>query len=167
MYKKDRGDIDMRINCIPVEDLADQHLRAEWVEMLMLPAYLKRSVVSKDGLILYEGKEYVLNTGHARFFYDKLSYVYLRYKEIEVEMNKRGFRTNPTLDLTMFPKSLFGRWIPTKEDQVANLNRILTRIQTKPKWYSYYGEKIDDWISFYEKKFNFKYELKLSDIKKS
>lgn len=156
----------MRINCIPVKYLADQHLRAEWVEMLMLPAYLKRSIASKDGLRLYEGSEYTLNTGHARFFYDKLAYVKDRYEKIQIEMNKRGFKTNPSLDLSMFPKELFNWWEPTKIDKVNNLNRILTRIQEKPKWYSFRGQKIKDWIMFYEKLLDFKYEFKESDIKK-
>lgn len=156
----------MRINCIPVEYLADQHLRAEWVEMLMLPAYLDRSIKSKEGLKLYEGSEYTLNTGHARFFYDKLAYVADRYKKIEIEMKNRGFNVNPSLDLSRFPEKLFNRWEPTKIDKVNNLNRILTRIQEKPKWYSFRGQKIKDWIMFYEKLLDFKYEFKESDIKK-
>jgi len=156
----------MRINCIPVEYLADQHLRAEWVEMLMLPAYLNRSIASKSGFRLYDKIEYTLNTGHARFFYDKLKYVDDRYKAIEIEMNNRGFKTNPTLNLSKFPKTLFNDWEPTREDKINNLNRILTRIQEKPQWYSFRRKKIKDWIVFYEELLNFKYEFKDSDIKK-
>ena len=130
----------MRINCIPVKYLADQHLRAEWVEILMLPAYLKRSIASKEGLKLYEGSEYTLNSGHARFFYDKLAYVKDRYEKIGIEMNKRGYKTNPVLDLSMFPKELFNWWVPTEVDQKNNIDRILTRICEKPLWYTYYGK---------------------------
>lgn len=174
----------MRINCIPVEYLADQHLRAEWVEMLMLPAYLKRSIKSKNGLVLYERSEYTLNSGHARFFYNKLAYVEKRYKEIEIEMNKRGFKTNPTLNLSEFPKVLYNDWIPTEADMINNLNRILTRIYEKPLWYTFYGKvfpegairkattdytglSFSSWKTFYSDRFiNYKYALKISDIKK-
>lgn len=79
----------MRINCVPVEYLADQHLRAEWVEMLMLPAYLKRSYKSKNGLVFSSNTKYTLGVGHARFFYDKVLYCMDRYYDIMMEMQKR------------------------------------------------------------------------------
>lgn len=159
----------MRINCIPVEYLADQHLRAEWVEILMLPAYIKRSLKSKMGIVLSESNEYPLNTGHARFFYDKLEYVIKRYKEIELEMNARGFNTIPVLKSLIedLPSELFKDWTPTEKDMTNNLHRILTRIDAKPKWYSYKGHKIKDWHIFYSIIFKFyQYEFRESDVKK-
>lgn len=159
----------MRINCIPVEYLADQHLRAEWVEILMLPAYIKRSLKSKLGIVLSESNEYSLNTGHARFFYDKLGYVIKRYKEIEVEMNARGFNTVPVLKNLVedLPIELFKDWTPTEKDMINNLHRILTRIDAKPEWYSYKGHKIKDWHTFYSIIFKFyRYEFRESDVKK-
>ena len=39
-----------RINVIPVDQLTDQHLVAEYREMLMVPASLKRSLGSKNGM---------------------------------------------------------------------------------------------------------------------
>jgi len=157
----------MRINCVPVETLTDEHLRAEWVEMLMLPPYLERSINSKNGLALLDDKKYRLNTGHARFFYDKLEYVNKRYLEIELEMKARGFRTNPVLDLSSFPRELFNDWKPTDEDMYNNLHRILTRINTKPRWYSYYRKKVKDWVKFYQILFkDYKYEFRESDRKR-
>jgi deoxyribonuclease (pyrimidine dimer) len=157
----------MRINCIPVKYLADQHLRAEWLEILMLPPYLRRSIASKNGLILLEDSNYRLSTGHARFFYDKLLYVEKRYKEIEVEMIARGYNTNPNLDLSSFPKELFNDWIPSEEDMINNLHRILTRIYDKPKWYTWWKKQRVDWKMFYAVTFNFyKYQLRDSDLKK-
>lgn len=158
----------MRINCIQVSDLSDQHLRAEWVEILMLPAYIKRSLNSKQGLILLDSSTYTLNTGHARFFYDKLEYVRLRYKDIELEMLDRGYRANPSLDLSSFDKRLFGNWEPNSEDAYKNLDRIITRISMKPSWYSLRGQRLTlaEWISFYESRYvGYKYQLKDSDIK--
>jgi deoxyribonuclease (pyrimidine dimer) len=164
----------VRINCIPPEYLTDQHLRAEWVEMLMLPAFMKRSLKSDNGLVLDDSIEYKLNTGHARFFYNKLKYVEERYKQIESEMISRGFEANPSLDLSMFPKELFNGWRPTKNDMVININRILTRIKEKPLWYTFvqledrHNKRVfDTWVNLYEEWFDFKYELKDSDLKRS
>ncbi len=160
----------MRINCIPVEHLTDQHLRAEWVEMLMLPAFMKRSLKAKGRLEIDESIDYKLNTGHARFFYNKLKYVENRYKEIESEMKRRYFKANPSLDLSMFPKELFNDWTPTKKDIIVNTNRILTRIKEKPQWYTFFHlvgcYSFEEWIGFYEKWIDFKYELKESDLKR-
>ncbi len=39
-----------RINIIPVSELADQHLIAEYREITMVPAALKRTLRSKVGL---------------------------------------------------------------------------------------------------------------------
>lgn len=150
----------MRINCIDVSILADQHLRAEWVEILMLPPYIKRSLQSKNGLILSEMTDYTLGTGHARFFYNKLSYVIKRYNEIEKEMIKRGYKANPALNLVETLKTLelnsnkklFNDWKPTKKDKSLNLDRIIKRIDLKPLWYSYYGKKrfsLQEWETFY------------------
>jgi len=41
----------MRINCIPVELLADAHLRAEFREIIMSIHYYKRSSRSPKGII--------------------------------------------------------------------------------------------------------------------
>lgn len=143
----------MRINCIPVEYLADQHLRAEWVEMLMLPAYLRRSYNSKGGLIFSEKTKYILGTGHARFFYDKILYCAIRYNDIMLEMQRRGYKTNPSLSFPEYlPYKCYGSWEPNLDDIHTNLNRIIARIQVKPNWYSYYGQKISDWPGFYEDK---------------
>ena len=140
----------MRINCIPVKYLADQHLLAEWVETLMLVPYINRSINSKKGLLLYQGDErYILGTGHAKFFYNKLLYVKKRYSEIEVELIHRGYNTNPSLDFSSMPKELFNDWIPTREDQILNLNRIISRILLKPTWYTYRKTQLD-WEIFYK-----------------
>jgi deoxyribonuclease (pyrimidine dimer) len=128
----------VRINCIPVEYLTDQHLRAEWVEMLMLPAFMKRTLKAKGYIDIDESIVYKLNTGHAKFFYNKLKYVENRYKQIQTEMRSRGFEANPSLDLSMFPKELFNSWKPSKEDMKVNANRILTRISEKPLWYTFF-----------------------------
>jgi deoxyribonuclease (pyrimidine dimer) len=131
--------------------LADQHLRAEWVEFLMLPAFMKRSLKSKAGFSTTDSIKYTLNTGHAKFFYNKLNYVLKRYKEIELEMLKRGYQANPTLDLSIFDKNLFNDWTPNEQDMLVNIERIKLRISKKPDWYTYY-RKPCNWNIFYTNK---------------
>ena len=61
-----------RINIIPVEELMDQHLIAEYREITMVPVSLARTLSSKTGLDYKKiSKSYTLNKGHVYFFYDK------------------------------------------------------------------------------------------------
>ena len=54
-----------RINIVPVEELMDQHLIAEYREITMVPAALNRTLKSKKGLDRNKiSKTYTLNTGH-------------------------------------------------------------------------------------------------------
>lgn len=140
----------MRINCIKPEYLSDQHLRAEWLEILLLPPYIRRSLKSKKGFYLSDSKEYTLNAGHARFFYDKLEYVEKRYKAIGDEMIRRGYNINYQLDLSEFDRSLYNDWNPTATDVAINLSRILSRINMKPMWYTYEKNRVDNWTTFYD-----------------
>lgn len=141
----------MRINCIPVELLSDQHLRAEWLELLLLPPYLARSLKSKKGLVLTDSIRYTLNTGHARFFYNKIPYVVNRYRQLGEEMRKRGFNINPQLsfDHLNLPKECYTEWEPNEQDQLVNLERIESRISRKPAWYTYH-RRASNWQIFYQ-----------------
>lgn len=142
----------MRINCIPVSILADQHLRAEWLEMLLLPHYIERSLKSKKGIVLDTSERFTLNKGHAWFFYNKIGYVLKRYEEIGAEMRARGYNTNPRLSFEHLnlPPEYFKDWAPTEEDQLINLERIEERISQKPNWYTYRSRKLGDWGIFYK-----------------
>jgi len=74
-------------------------------------------------------------------------------------LKKRGVNTNPTLRLENLQQSLYNDWTPTREDKINNLNRIITRIALKPKWYKFHKKEIEDWVSFYEKKYEFSYSF--------
>ena len=72
-----------RINIIPVSELTDQHLIAEYREITMIPAALTRTLNSKSGFIKKKIPDrFTLNTGHVYFFYDKGLYLYNRYDNI-------------------------------------------------------------------------------------
>ena len=128
-----------RINIIPVSELHDQHLIAEYREITMVPAALNRTLNSKTGLIREKiSKRFTLNNGHVYFFYDKGLYLDKRYTEIVNEMKSRGF--NPD-SARIFPieifkdNDLYNDWTPTIEDQKLIRQRIQERINSKPDWY--------------------------------
>lgn len=128
-----------RINIIPPKDLYDQHLIAEYREITMIPAALKRTLNSKQGLILFKiPKTYTLNTGHVYFFYNKGKYLYNRYHEIILEMQNRGFRPNIK---RLFPKEIFinnnlyNDWRPSKKDFEIIRKRIKRKLDKRPGWY--------------------------------
>ena len=127
-----------RINIIPVSELTDQHLIAEYREITMVPAALTRTLNSKSGFIKKKIPDrFTLNTGHVYFFYDKGLYLYNRYDNIVEEMILRGF--NPDLKRIfpkdIFPFELFNDWTPNIEDQELVRDRIKEKIAMKPNWY--------------------------------
>ena len=128
-----------RINIISVSELYDQHLIAEYREITMVPAALKRTLSSKKGLD--ESKipiNYTLNKGHVYFFYNKGEYLFKRYQQIIDEMKKRGFK--PDIK-RKFPKDIFinnnlyNDWEPSLEDFKIIKERIQSKINEKPNWY--------------------------------
>ena len=128
-----------RINIISVSELYDQHLIAEYREITMVPAALKRTLSSKKGLD--ESKipiNYTLNKGHVYFFYNKGEYLFKRYQQIIDEMKKRGFK--PDIK-RKFPKDIFinnnlyNDWEPSLEDFKIINERIESKIKAKPNLY--------------------------------
>lgn len=119
----------VRVNLINPEKLADQHLIAEYDEILMLVAYI-RKYPKVDG-----PSEYCLGTGHMKFFKDKLGYLRKRHDKLRLEMQKRGFVTNKKLRFTK------GDWKPSEKDFEIIKKRIISKLKAKPGYYRYYGKK--------------------------
>ena len=128
-----------RINVIPVDQLTDQHLVAEYREMLMVPASLKRSLGSKNGMDKKRiPNQYTLNTGHVYFFYDKGKFLKERYDSLVNEMKKRGMKPDPnrTFPTKVFKDNdLYNSWKVTDRAVQINNERIIERINQKPDWY--------------------------------
>jgi deoxyribonuclease (pyrimidine dimer) len=134
----------VRVNLINPKSLADQHLVAEYNEILMLLGYVKRYPEIK----LMKGKseipeDYTLNKGHMKFFKDKLKYIKKRHEIVKKEMRKRGFKTDITIDLNKYPKQLHNDWKPKEKDFKIIKERIIWKINKKPEYYRYYGEYKD------------------------
>ena len=121
-----------RINIIPVEELTDQHLIAEYREIFMVGSALQRSLKSPNWDFKNIPKKFNLGSGHVMFFYDKGKYLYKRYCELRTEMRKRRFNPDSKREykLDQWPDSLFNDWIPTKEDQKIIRQRLEEKIKS-------------------------------------
>lgn len=110
-----------RINCVPVDELANQHLVAEYREMLRF-----RHAHPRSKMIV--PPTYRLGTGHCTFFYDKGGYLAKRHAELRAEMERRGYAVNYELDLSSWPQSAMNDWTPTPEALAINRQRIAERL---------------------------------------
>ena len=126
----------VRINLIHPRKLSDQHLIAEYNEILMLLGYVKK--YPKLGEI---PSEYTLGKGHILFFKNKLKYLKKRHEMIKKEMKKRRFKTEKTIRLSNFSQKLVNDWKPSSKDKSIIKKRLIDRIKLKPKLYRYHGKK--------------------------
>lgn len=134
-----------RINIVPPSELTDQHLVAEYREIFMVPAALKRSLKSKNGFDKRRiPARYTLNSGHVMFFYDKMQYLKNRYASLVEEMKLRGMNPDPDRIFPDhdIPKEFFNDWAPIDGDFDIIRERISLRISERPGWYKMNGEII-------------------------
>lgn len=127
-----------RVNLIPVEELFDQHLMAEFREISHIGKALQRSLKRKKPFTKTEiPKVYTLNEGHVKFFYDKGKFLDNRFTEIKKELLKRGYNINKDKDFNRedFPREFYNDWQPTEQEIEINKERIDLRISQKPKFY--------------------------------
>lgn len=125
----------VRINLIDPALLADQHLVAEYDEILMLLGHVRKCAMDKN-----VPTAYCLGKGHIKFFKDKLGYLKKRHERLKREMRKRGFKPVREIDLSEFDKKLRNDWRPSRKDITIIKKRISERIRKKPGFYRYYGE---------------------------
>jgi deoxyribonuclease (pyrimidine dimer) len=124
----------VRINLIKPKYLADQHLIAEYNEILMLFGYVKKYPKCTN-----IPSNYLLGSGHITFFKNKLLYLKKRHDMIKNEMRRRGFAPKKTIDLSIFSRNLIKDWKPDEMDKKIIRNRIIEKLKTKPNFYRYHG----------------------------
>lgn len=114
-----------RINCVPVTELCDQHLVAEYRELPRVFGLARRCDDAP--------KTYNLGSGHVKFFYDKLGYLADRFQELVAEMRARGFK--PQFDKPFTDEqwiklhyNLWGVWEPDQQALNANRARLAVRL---------------------------------------
>ena len=122
-----------RINLIPVSELSDQHLLAEYRE---LPRIIKQKIDVSNA-----PERYCLGKGHMKWAKRHSPFCIARYKELCEEMIYRGFKVNyPYTDLYEYyindvssPTGYIYFW--DDNGQEISRNRIIEKIKQKPNWY--------------------------------
>ncbi len=128
-----------RINILKPIHLTDQHLIAEYRELFMVGSALQRSLKSPNWEKNKKTwpKEFTLNSGHVKFFYNKGKYLHKRYKQLVKEMKDRGMKPYPDRKFKreQWPNNLYKDWEPTMKDEMIIRERLEEKIKMKPDWY--------------------------------
>jgi deoxyribonuclease (pyrimidine dimer) len=128
-----------RINVgVHPSELPSQLLLAEHREITRIPNFVLSGRAKFDKI----PKEFTLNEGHVRFFYQRLYYLKRRYTALLAECRKRGF--NVTSKMNSFPfrhPDDCGLWVKRGEDMfkvnydykptLADRQLIIERITSK------------------------------------
>ena len=129
-----------RINVVPVEELSDQHLIAEYRE---LPRCIKQDFNLQDA-----PKDYILGTGHIKWAASHTRYLLKRYHFICSEMEHRNFKVNfKPADLIAMavyrgkPTASDTDYIPNKKDLNLNRKRLVIRYLANPNFYKWTNRK--------------------------
>jgi deoxyribonuclease (pyrimidine dimer) len=106
----------------------------------MVPAALKRSMrtKAKDDILKSIPKKFTLNTGHVRFFYNKMSFLRRRFDRLTDEMAQRGYAPdqNRIQAFYGFGIEFNNDWEASEEDNQLIQHRIRERIAQKPHLYT-------------------------------
>lgn len=121
-----------RVNCIPIEELTDQHLFAEYREITR---------IYKTARPLKDYGEYKMGKGHVLFFYDKGEFLRKRCEALYQECVDRGMNVTHKI-YKPHPPGLNNDWTPTVDDQMISANRINEKIDSKSGFYRHRGNKI-------------------------
>lgn len=127
-----------RINLIPVWELSDQHLIAEYRE---LPRVIKQIIDIKNAPIQYK-----LGAGHMKWASLHNVFCMKRYYELCKEMEYRGFKVSfPAKDLEKYMITKRLDYIPNENDIKISRDRIIEKLNMKPDWYKWTGRNVPDY----------------------
>lgn len=131
-----------RINLgINPSKLCDQHLLAEHREMKRIPNVMLSGRFSWKGI----PSHFTLNTGHVKFFYNKLDMLHLRYSRIYDECVNRAFKVSYYGNSFLDANNLFHSRNVLYEVTQRDVDLITKRLHDKllnMKNIRYYGKLI-------------------------
>jgi deoxyribonuclease (pyrimidine dimer) len=130
-----------RINTIDPVDLLDQHLFIEFREITRI-ATAHRPLKASECL-----PEYVLGTGHMKFFYDKGLYCEKRLVALQAELDRRGTVRYTPKQYKEHIAGYHNDWQPDFKAHAANLMRLHEKLMMRPSFYTYLGQPVHP--SFY------------------
>ena len=117
-----------RINVVPVTELSDQMLGAEYRELPRVVGLARGAAFRGEKPGDYMGSGYTLGPGHVQFFYPRLLWVIQRYDSIVRECTRRGRKVNyPFLDTSGIPPEWFNSWRAPPEALELNRQRLKIR----------------------------------------
>lgn len=123
-----------RINLVPVGKLSDQHLLVEHREIKRIPNVIRKGRYNLNGI----PPSYTMGKGHVKYFYNKLWFLYDRYKQIHKECIRRGFNVQDYSDCFKgVPDYLFNHWSPTQGEINISKKRIQEKLDLKPNFYTW------------------------------
>lgn len=123
-----------RINLVPVEELSDQHLLAEYRELPRMASFTEKTVKRVSDI----PSVYTLNTGHMTFFLNKAPFLEQRHQDIIEELKRRGTNLTTKEPFKMplrFPQV---QWTPSESEVQISRNRILEKLRLKPLFYTWF-----------------------------
>lgn len=129
-----------RINVVPVADLVNLHLLAEYRELPRVFALAAAASLRPDWR-KKQPEAYTLGRGHVLFFYDRLKWLARRHRQLVRELQRRGYEPKFTecLMKQWRPKidaSMWRDYKPTEEAEAANWDRINLRLSEGTWWLS-------------------------------
>lgn len=119
-----------RINLVDPKELSRQHLMAEYREITRIPgnlnAWLNRKSKAPDFSEI--PADYVLGTGHVKFFFIRMKFLEKRFESLVQEMLNRGYKPNYT-DSSIFKAEdkFYNDYTPTENAIAINRQRIAER----------------------------------------
>ena len=129
-----------RVNAgLDPKTLKRMHLLAELREITMVPASLARSLRTKSQSAVLKSipATFTLNTGHVKFFYNKLTFLVNRFDLLADEMERRGYSPDRGRKKAFdgFAECFYNNWTPTDAANTLITKRIELRISQKPHLY--------------------------------
>jgi deoxyribonuclease (pyrimidine dimer) len=147
-----------RINAnIKFKYLSDQLLRNELGEITRILTSVEQRIINEKHFNDVP-KDFTLNTGHMKFFYNKCAFIIDRYIRLRIEyLNRTGNRYSPQhyeetirrytfIDLKK--PELCNLWDATEHDNTLIKKRILERSKAYKNNHTYYGTIIENWSEF-------------------
>jgi len=136
-----------RINVVPVEELTDNFILAEYYELPRLFVNINAAIDRhEDPNDPRNPTEYKLGKGHMRFFYNKVTYLKNRHRQLHQEGTKRGLnlKTDPDTHSKTWVRAesnsaWFNDYEPTPEAIQLNRDRLQYRRKYEGGSYSTTG----------------------------
>lgn len=126
------------------KQMCDIHVRKERLEIIRIPNTIKKRLEEGKPINLKNlPEDFVLGTGHVRFFYNKLAYLHKRYLELTAEAIRRKTDVTDYEDsFKGLPPELYNDWEETPIARQLCQERITERLNGMlEKNLKYYGEQ--------------------------